>query len=223
MGSKYCLYFHINPVKQEIFYVGIGSEKRPYSKYKGDRSNYWHNIVKKYDYEVYVIEHFNNWTEACEREIYWIKRIGRKNLNEGTLINLTNGGDGVIGHKCSEKTKQKISKSGKGKHKNIIVSEATRDKVSKTLKLKKIKPPSRLGINHSEESKNKIRESSKGRKKLEESIRKTSEANGKKTINSKGVVFKTIRDAADYYNMKKTTLNAMLSGQNKNKTDLKYL
>jgi len=39
------LYFHINSVKNEIFYVGIGNNKRPFSK--STRSKLWHNVVKK--------------------------------------------------------------------------------------------------------------------------------------------------------------------------------
>lgn len=94
MENKYCLYLHINPVKQEIFYVGIGNKNRPYSK--RSRSDFWHNIVKKYDYNVIIIENNLNIIEACKKEVYWIKRIGRRDLHEGTLVNLTDGGDGII-------------------------------------------------------------------------------------------------------------------------------
>ncbi len=27
-----CVYLHVNPIKQEIFYVGVGTEERPYTK-----------------------------------------------------------------------------------------------------------------------------------------------------------------------------------------------
>lgn len=111
MENKYCLYFHINPIKQEIFYVGIGNKKRPYSEYS--RSKYWHNIVEKYNYEVFVVEYFNIWNEACEKEKYWINKIGRRDFNKGTLVNLTDGGDG--NNNFSQEVKNKISKSKKGK------------------------------------------------------------------------------------------------------------
>ena len=45
-----CVYFHINPLKNHIFYVGIGTEKRPYSKI--GRSDFWWDTVNKYGYIV---------------------------------------------------------------------------------------------------------------------------------------------------------------------------
>lgn len=95
MGNNTCLYFHINPIKQEVFYVGIGDETRPYKKDKNHRTKFWHNTVKKYGYQVIIIEDGLSWKRACEKEVYWIKRIGRRDLGEGTLVNMTNGGEGV--------------------------------------------------------------------------------------------------------------------------------
>ena len=37
-----------------------------------------------------------------------IKQYGRKAFGEGTLVNLTEGGDGQLGLKASEETKQKM-------------------------------------------------------------------------------------------------------------------
>ena len=39
------IYFHINPIKNEIFYVGIGINNRAYKKIS--RNKFWHNIVIK--------------------------------------------------------------------------------------------------------------------------------------------------------------------------------
>ena len=48
-----CLYFHINIIKQEVFYVGIGNKERPYSNVS--RTKLWKNIVNKYGYQIIII------------------------------------------------------------------------------------------------------------------------------------------------------------------------
>jgi len=137
INKNTCVYFHINPIKQEIFYVGIGNKKRPYVK--GDRVNYWHRIVKKYGYNVIIIHENLTWSEACELEIKYIKQIGRKDLGLGTLINMTDGGDGTHGHKLSEETKKKISESLKGRvgsnlGRHWTISEEGRKNISNSKK-----------------------------------------------------------------------------------------
>lgn len=114
MNSKNnnCIYFHINPVKNEIFYVGIGNLKRPYKKYR--RSVLWNNIVSKYGYIVNIIETDLSWEEACKKETELIKRLGRRDLGLGTLVNHTNGGDGVNGFLITEEYKLKL-KMGQSK------------------------------------------------------------------------------------------------------------
>jgi hypothetical protein len=103
--KKYCVYLHIRKDKNEVFYVGIGNEKRPYSKF--GRSKYWSNIINKTDYEVKIIESNKTWEEASKIEIDLIKQYGRKDLNLGSLVNLTDGGDGSPNTIVSEETRQK--------------------------------------------------------------------------------------------------------------------
>lgn len=139
MKNNNCVYFHINPVKQEVFYIGIGNENRPSSLQ--NRNKHWHNIVNKYGYNIVVIESSLSWDKACERERYYIKLIGRKDLGKGTLVNLTDGGEGCVGNRHSEETRQKISQVQIGKkhtdeHKRRI-SEGNKGKVvSKETRLK---------------------------------------------------------------------------------------
>lgn len=96
---------------------------------------------------------------------------------------------------------------------------------------------SNKGIVRTEETKQKIRAFNLGKKLSDETRLKMSlrmkgnqYTNGIPAKNSKkviceqtGVVFNKIQDAADYLGIKRTTLNAKLSGQNKNNTTLKYL
>ncbi len=126
------VYFHINLIKNEVFYVGIGSRKeRPFSKIH--RSELWHNIVNKYGYDILIIEEGLTWIEACEREKYYINWIGRRDLGLGTLVNHTNGGEGIVGRIVSLETRIKISKSKIGKssyNKGLKHSKESRKKMS---------------------------------------------------------------------------------------------
>ena len=107
------VYRHLKP-NGEVFYVGIGCEKRPYSKHH--RSKWWKNIVKKYpDYGVEVVATGLSWDDACELEELMISEYGRRDLGLGTLVNMTNGGEGCYGLVHSEETKQKIGAANKGK------------------------------------------------------------------------------------------------------------
>ena len=105
MNDK-CVYFHINPNRQEIFYVGIGNNKRPYLK--SNRSSQWKRYTKKHDYQVIIIHSGLTVAEAYEFEIKYIAQVGRRDKELGPLINKTDGGEGGC---------------------NVIISEATRDKL----------------------------------------------------------------------------------------------
>jgi hypothetical protein len=65
--------------------------------------------------------------DAFDLETKMIKTIGRKDLVDGVLTNLTNGGDGSFGYKHTYESKQKISQAGVGR----TQSEETKMKISK--------------------------------------------------------------------------------------------
>lgn len=104
--------------------------------------------------------------------------------------------------------------------------------------IKTNKPAWNRGIPLTEDVKKKLSESLKGRKVWnkgiecrEETKKKLSIANkNQEAINKKiildvntGVFYMSILEASRFNNIKRTTLNAMLSGQNKNKTSLIYV
>jgi hypothetical protein len=159
--SNNCVYFHVNPLKQEIFYVGIGSKNRPYSKQ--NRNKYWHNTINKYGYIVVIIEKDLEWLKAVEREIYYIKLIGRKDLGLGSLLNMTDGGDGNQNIIMTKESNIKRSLAMKGKpqpnrgKKRKGHTEETKEKMKKAKVGKKIGP-------HSKERKAKMREAALKRK-----------------------------------------------------------
>ncbi len=166
--NKFCVYFHINPIKKEIFYVGIGNSKRPYSK--RDRSSWWKRVIEKYNYDIVIIHNNLSWKEVCVLEKLYIKQIGRRDLGYGPLVNMTFGGDGGItriNFKQSQVTKNKISKANKGH----ICSEEQKRKLSLAHKGKKLseehkrklKNAAKKGIPRTEEVKQKISAANKGK------------------------------------------------------------
>lgn len=173
MENKYYIYFHINPIKDEVFYVGKGTDDRAYQK--RCRNKLWHRTVNKYGYEVFIAASGLTSEEACLREIDHIKHLGRIDLGNGNLVNMTDGGEGLINP--SEETKRKISLTLTGRKqkprseehkKNLsgrIVSEETRKKLSLAAKNQKRTPCS-------EETKEKMRISNKGFKHSEETKQK---------------------------------------------------
>ena len=130
MKKEAYVYIHTRLDNNEVFYVGIGrlkNYKRAYQT-KKSRNPFWHNIVKKTKYEVSIVADGLQWEEACRLEISLIKKYGRKDLHSGTLVNLTDGGDGNKG--MSQEQKDKISNSLKGR----VQTDETKLKRSNTLK-----------------------------------------------------------------------------------------
>lgn len=167
------VYRHIRLDTDQPFYVGIGiDEKRAYSKIK--RNSYWKNIVNKTDYEVEILFNDLTWEEACEKEREFIKLYGRKDTGTGCLVNMTDGGDGLINPGIE--TREKISNSRKGK--THTHSEETKRRISES---RRGKPHPHKGSKKSEETKNKLRDFRTGTKLSEDHKRKIGEGGkGKK-------------------------------------------
>ena len=100
------LYKHIRLDTNEVFYVGIGGKYRPNQK---NRNTIWKRIVAKTDYKIEIILESNDYEFIKQKEIELIKFYGRINLGNGTLANLTDGGEGTIGLKMSDERKRKHS------------------------------------------------------------------------------------------------------------------
>ena len=107
------VYLHRRKDNGEIFYIGIGNPKRPFRK--DNRNDYWHHIVKKCGYDVEILYTGLSWENACEIEKKLISEHGRKDLGLGTLVNMTNGGEGAFGLIVKEETRKKLSESRMGK------------------------------------------------------------------------------------------------------------
>ena len=99
------MYRHIRLDKNEVFYVGIGKVKKT-AKYKQSiysrgytkhsRNKHWNNIVKNTEYLIDIMYESNNSKEIKKKEIEFIKIYGRRDLGTGTLVNMTDGGEGCF-------------------------------------------------------------------------------------------------------------------------------
>jgi hypothetical protein len=87
------VYIHKGLDNDEIFYVGIGnSEKRAGSKEK--RSKFWRDYVAIHGFTYEILYSDITWEDACKNEIELIKFYGRRDLKNGILVNMTDGGAG---------------------------------------------------------------------------------------------------------------------------------
>lgn len=125
------VYRHIRLDTNLPFYIGIGSDKK-YKRAtdKSRRNKHWNNIVNKTNYETEILFDNLSWEDACKKEIEFIELYGRQDINTGTLVNLTGGGEGAYKTNPSIETRIKLSQKAKGK----VYKESTKNKISNTLK-----------------------------------------------------------------------------------------
>jgi hypothetical protein len=202
------LYKHIRLDKNEVFYIGIGSDdnfKRAYSK--TGRNKHWKNITKLTDYSIEIIsEEWLTWEEACEKEKFWITFYGRVDLGKGTLVNMTDGGEGQFNPALDTREKMSLSR------KKRITKKSTREKISFALSGKK-----RPNMNNE-----KLIERNKSNEiRIKSKLRMSGNNNpnfGKSTWNSKkiediqtGIIFDSKRKAAQYFNVSLTKLTRLLN------------
>ena len=211
-SGKYFLYRHIRPDKNEPFYIGIGTKEKgaPYRRAENStkRNIVWKRIVSKNQgkYEVEILFESNDYTFLKEKEKEFIKMYGRKDLNTGSLANLTDGGEGNLGWRPSEETLIKFSLLRKGKS----LSEEHKRKLSESLK----------GRIVSEETRKK---SSLSRKGVPHKIKGGLNYNARKVIDTTtGIVYECVKDAEKYLNVYAGYLRKRLKKQIRNNTSMCY-
>jgi hypothetical protein len=110
--NNWYVYKHIRLDKNEPFYIGIGNKKnfgRAFEFSKDKRNEIWWKIYSKTNISVEILYESLTKTEASLKEQELIKKYGRKDLNEGSLCNMTDGGDGIWNCIRTEKTKKLLS------------------------------------------------------------------------------------------------------------------
>jgi hypothetical protein len=146
MLREYFLYRHIRLDKNETFYIGIGVKPDNYSSErvefkrafeKTNRNKYWRNLTDRADYAVEILFESNIQHIIREKEIEFIKLYGRFE-HGGTLVNMTDGGEGSFGRKWSEEFRANFIEKNSGEnHFNFgkELSEETKKKKSEAMKI----------------------------------------------------------------------------------------
>lgn len=225
------VYRHIRLDKNEPFYIGIGSDNKYYrANSKKKRSDFWNKIANLSEYRVEILLDDITYDEAKEKEKEFISLYGRKNLNKGTLCNLTDGGDGTLGYVVPKEKSDRLNAINRGRKHTEEWKQDRRNRFSG-------KNHPMWGKKFTEESKLKMSLSRRGEKHFrfgKKMERSTAEKIGlaqiggknhaaKKVIDSvSGQIFDCIKDAAKFYNLNPGTLCNYLSGARTNKTNLKY-
>lgn len=167
------IYSLSHPITNEIRYIGFTSrnslENRLSEHLKDRRKTKKGSWIKSLTVQnlkpvIEIIDYCNkeNWKDL---EIYWIGQFRAWGFN---LTNLTNGGEGALGYKCSKEQNIKNSLRNKGK----IITQETRNKISK----------SRKGFKHSEKTKKKLSQSHIGILNSKETRKKIGDGNRGKIV-----------------------------------------
>lgn len=216
-------------------YIGQSVDiKRRFKTYKyvgAKQQPYLNNSFEKYGFENHIFDVL----VECKREelnLIEIEYINKYNsFNSKIGMNLTSGGcqnwkiseetrDKMknrpkIIHSEETKNKMRISAIGKNKgkvspRKNIKLSDETKEKISKNHSHSK----PMLGKTHTEETRNKIRDSKIGKP----------AHNRRPVIDiNTGIVYSHKKEAADALGIKIRTLKAKLEGKLKNNTPIRYV
>lgn len=174
MIADRCVYFHLTPGENRVFYIGIGSIKRA-KEFNASRNKHWKKIVAEHGKPTVLILAKNlTIDEAVRWEKFWIKHHGLDRL-----ANISPGGDSVIGFTVPEEIRQQISKTLKGRKlsKEHIenVANALRGKKRNSETVKKIALIN-TGKKRSNEAKQNMRNGQLGKTRSEDHKRKISEA-----------------------------------------------
>lgn len=209
------VYQHRKKGTPDIFYIGIGNSiKRAYdTKY---RNNHWTNTVGKHGFDVDVLISGISKEEAAIIEVGLIQSYGRLDLGNGILVNMTDGGEGIINAIRTKEWKSRISKALSGKPK----SGSHRESLSRA----------NVGKRHSEEWKQYMRKKMKGRKMKEADVEKIRQSkigsknpSARKVIDtSTGVIYGSIKEMCDQLSLKYKSTYKRISGELKNTTPYLY-
>lgn len=128
--GEYYLYRHIRKDKNEPFYIGIGKKKNTgagtfksvYERAvnKSSRNRHWKGVAAITDVEVEILLESNDLSFIYEKEKEFIKLYGRRDLKTGSLVNLTDGGEGAE-NKSPESIKKQLDTAKKtGSYKKSV-------------------------------------------------------------------------------------------------------
>lgn len=225
---KFYIYKHIRPDTDEVFYIGKGNTSKTSheERYKTSygRNKMWKSIVAKNNgiFIPEIICYCDTEDEVNKLEVEYIAKYGRF-INGGKLCNMTDGGDGSVGLKVSDETREKLRERFSGEnHPNYGKKLSKETCLKKSISMKN-SDKNLKGKKLSEEWKNKIRVTKIGELNPMYGRNGLNHPNSKKVINTEtGVIYDSVTIAADVNGFKMKTLYNILSGQRPNKTTLKF-
>lgn len=109
--GKYYLYAHLRLDTNEYFYIGIGTKynhDKDYTRAKAgskglgkstQRNSIWRSIVTNTDYKIIILYENDDIRLIKDKEIELISKYGQIIKGNGSLCNLTDGGDGWLGRR----------------------------------------------------------------------------------------------------------------------------
>ena len=126
------VYEHIRLDTNAVFYVGKGKGRRCFETRR--RNQHWNRVVSKasgFDVRIVVDKMDEELAFLVEQEL-----IGKYKLQGQILTNITDGGEGMTGHKViwTSEMKDKIRVANSKR----IITEATREKLRLALKARDI-------------------------------------------------------------------------------------
>jgi group I intron endonuclease len=206
---EYYTYIHTRKDNNKVFYVGKGKGKRAFTKEY--RNKHWHNVVNKAGYTVDICAYWETEKEALEHEKFLIQCF--KSLT--TLVNKTDGGDGISGYRHSEESKKRMSEIRKGKsaYWNIgrTPPEATRLKMSKA----------QTGKKHTEATKKKMSVAQSKENNAMWGKKNLGRARAVKCIDT-GEVFYSATEAALKTNSSRSAITSVCLGLRKTTNNLRW-
>lgn len=167
--------------QRKCFYIGksvygLNNRQRTHkhSCFTRQENNKFYNFLRKYgwksfDWEVLAV--YPTKEELPQAEIDWLKKQ-KEELVGWECLNLTEGGDGLLGYKPSEITKEKQRNALKKR----IIKEETRKKLKESAKKRVGEKASNFGKSHSKEWNEKIKKSLIGKSHSEETKQKQRES-----------------------------------------------
>ena len=202
----FCVYEHIRPDTNAIFYVGKGSHRRANSKHR--RNKHWNSVVAKAGgFSVRLVaddidEELSFLVE--EERIDQLKRLGLK------LTNKTNGGEGPSGMRHTDEAKRKIADAQRGE-KHWTVNHVYTEEHKAKLRIARSK------FVFTDEVRAKLSEAGKRRFYTDETKAKMSKAKQGRnhhmanTIAFDGKIFETAKELADYTGVNYSTIRCRIN------------
>lgn len=210
------IYSYTDPTTKEPYYIGKGTYKRynwHLNRAKNNRrptdlpvvDKTRHLLTEGLKPVIEIIEYFDTIEEAHSRETELIRKIGRKDLGTGPLLNLTDGGDGAVGRKWSNTRRKSWSGDGNPAYGKVPWKEAGLNNPM-------------LGRKHSEESRAKMSKRFKESYTREHQLARSSRVQGsnnpsygkpaknRRPVLFRGIKFDCIAHACRHFSVTKGTI-----------------